>query len=147
VKLNRLRIGEMLALIGAICVIASMFLPWYENAAGKLDAWDTFGVAVLLLIVAAVCALGLAAVTVTERSTSAPVAGAVLTTFVGLLALVCAVVRLLERPDHATSLCAGAWVALAGALAILAGGWQSMRDERTELYTPSDAPPRPPPAS
>ena len=41
---------------------------------------------------------------------------------------------------------ADAWLALAGAVAIVLGAWQSMRDERTSLYEPSGAPPRPPPA-
>jgi uncharacterized membrane protein len=141
-SLRRLRLGELLALAGAGCLVASLTLPWYENSTGKLDAWDTFGVAVLLLMMSAIVALGLVAATVTERSTAAPVAGAVLSTFFGMLALIAAIVRLLERPDHATSLCAGAWVALIGAFAVLAGGWQSMRDERTSLYEPAEPEPR-----
>jgi hypothetical protein len=40
----------------------------------------------------------------------------------------------LERPDHATSLCAGTWLALVGAVMILLGAWQSIRDERTSRY-------------
>ena len=58
---------------------------------------------------------------------------------------IAAVVRLLERPDHAGSLCAGAWLAFAGALLILAGAWQSMRDERPSLYEPAMPPAQPPP--
>ncbi len=42
-RLSRLRLGELLALAGAICVIVSLFVPWYENSLGKLSAWDTFG--------------------------------------------------------------------------------------------------------
>ena len=45
--------------------------------------------------------------------------------------------RVLERPDHATSLCGGAWLALAGTMLILGGAWQSMRDERRSLYEPA----------
>ena len=51
--------------------------------------------------------------------------------------MIAALVRVLERPDHATSLCGGAWLALAGAVAILLGAWQSMRDEHTSLYEPA----------
>jgi hypothetical protein len=54
----------------------------------------------------------------------------------GLAAVIAAVVRLLESPDHATGLAAGSWLALAGALAILAGAWQTLRDEHTSLYEP-----------
>jgi uncharacterized membrane protein len=146
VSLKRLRLGELLALIGAVSVIVSLFLPWYESAAGTLSAWDTFGPTLVLLIAAAMGALGLGASTVTERSTALPVAAAVCSTLLGTLALIAAMVRVLERPDHATGLCAGAWLALAGAIAILAGSWQSMRDERTGVYSPAEPPPRPPPA-
>ena len=97
-------------------------------------------------MIAAAAALVLFAATVTERSTALPVAAAVWCVPLGLIAVIAAVVRLLERPDHATSLCAGPWLALAGAVAILLGAWWSMRDERTSLYEPATPPPRSPPA-
>ena len=45
--------------------------------------------------------------------------------------VIAAVVRVLERPDHATGLCIGAWLALVGAVAILFGAWLALRDERS----------------
>jgi hypothetical protein len=153
VSLRRLRLGELLALAGALCVIVSVFLPWYERATGTpseratgtLSAWDTFGPATVVLLAAAVAALGLAVSTVAERSTALPVAAAVWSTLLAILALIAAVVRLLERPDHASSTGAGAWLALAGAVAMLAGSWQSMRDERGGTYAPVEPPRRPAP--
>ncbi len=142
VSLRRLRSGELIALAGAICLIVALTLPWYENAQGKLSAWDTFGVAVALLILAAGSAIALVLATVTERTTAIPVAAAVWSTLFGILATIAALVRLLERPDHATMLCSGAWLALVGALLVLVGGWQSLRDERTGLYPPDTSPPR-----
>lgn len=144
-SLRRLRAGELLALAGAICAIVALTLPWYESAGRNLSAWATFGPAVALLMLATVGALALVAVTVTERSTALPVAAAVWCTTLGIVGVIAAVVRVLERPEHASALCVGAWLGLIGAVAILAGGWQSMRDERTERYPSSDAPSRPPP--
>lgn len=144
-SLKRLRLGELLALAGAVCVIVSLFLPWYENAFGKLSAWDTFGPALVLLIAAAAAALGLVVSTITERSTALPVAAAVWSTLFGIVAVIAAVVRVLERPEHSSSLCAGAWLALAGAILMLVGSWQSLRDERGSLYEPAEPPPMPPP--
>jgi len=144
-SLKRFRVGELLALAGAVWLIVAFTRPWYENVEGRLDAWDTFGPAVALLLAATAAALGLVVSAVTERSTALPVSAAVWSVFFGLVAVIAAVVRVLERPDHSTSLCAGAWLALAGAVAILAGAWQSLRDERTGLYTPAEPPPRPPP--
>ena len=63
----------------------------------------------------------------------------------GLLGVIAAVVRVLERPDHASEVCIGAWLALAGSVAILAGAWQALRDERPSLYKPAEPPLRPRP--
>ncbi|HEV3071005.1 MAG TPA: hypothetical protein VGY76_06220 [Solirubrobacteraceae bacterium] len=145
-SLRRLRVGELLALVGAVCVIVALTLPWYENANGKLSAWATFGPAVVLLLLAAAGALVLVVATVTERSTALPIAAAVWGTLLGFSGVVAAIVRVLERPEHATELCAGAWLALVGAVAILLGCWQAMRDERSGRYPPLDIEARPPPA-
>lgn len=144
-SVRRVRAGELLALAGAVCVIVSLSERWYESPSGTLDAWSTFGVAVVLLMVAAAAALVLFLGTLAERSTALPVSAAVWSVLFGLVAVIAAVVRLIERPDHATSVCAGAWLALAGAVAILLGGWQSLRDERAPLYEPATPSPRPPP--
>ena len=42
-SLRQARGGELLALAGALCVIVSLCLRWYEGPSGTLDAWDTFG--------------------------------------------------------------------------------------------------------
>ena len=142
----RLRPGELLAGIGGACVIVSAFLANYENASGKLTGWDTFGPALALMLIAALAALALVAATLTERSSAIPVAAAVWTTLLGLIAVVAAVVRVLERPQHATMVCGGSWLALGGAVAILVGASLSMRDERPSLYDPATPETRPPPA-
>jgi hypothetical protein len=144
-SLRRVRLGELLALLGAACVIVSLLEPWYYGALGRLDAWDTFGPAVILLMAAACAALALVLSNLAERSPALPVSLAVWSILLGLIAVIAAIVRVLERPDHATSLCAGAWLALAGAVAILAGAWQSLRDERTSLYESASPKPRPRP--
>ncbi|HEV2924307.1 MAG TPA: hypothetical protein VGW98_09760 [Solirubrobacteraceae bacterium] len=145
-RLRRMRVGEIFALLGAALVIASLFLPWYGGSTlGTLGAWDTFGGALVLLIASACAALAMIASALTERSTALPVSLAVWSVVVGLIGLIAAIVRLLERPDHATSLCAGAWLALAGAASILLGAWLAMRDEHGSLYAPAAPPPRPRP--
>lgn len=146
-RLRRIRLGELMALAGAVCVIVSLTQTWYSganpaqgaDAAGHLDAFSSFGPAIVLLMIACVLALLLVIATVFERSTALPVASAVWCTLFGLIATIAAIVRVLERPDGAGGLQAGAWLALAGAILILAGGWQSMRDERSEIYAPTDA--------
>jgi uncharacterized membrane protein len=139
-------VGELLALLGATLVLVSLLLPWYGGSTlGTLSAWDTFGAALVLLIAAASAGLAMVAGALTERSTALPVSAAVWSVAVGLIGVIAALVRVLERPDHATSLCTGAWLALAGAVAIPLGAWLTLRDEHAPLYGPADPPPRPRP--
>jgi hypothetical protein len=142
VRLARLRLGELVVLLGVGCTIAALALRWYETPAGNLSAWATFGPAVVLLMLAALFGLVLVVATVGERSTAVPVAAAVAGVLFGIVGVAAAVVRLLERPHHASALCAGAWLAFAGVLLILAGSWLSMRDERTGRYPPAEPKPR-----
>ncbi len=141
-RLARVRAGELVALAGVALIAVSLATPWYETPLGNLDAWETFGGAVALLLAAACAAFALALSALAARSPALPVALAVWSTLLGFIAVIAAVVRVLERPHHASGLCAGAWLALAGAVAILAGSWQAMRDERTSLYEPARPEPR-----
>ena len=143
--LKQFRLGEMIVSIGAVLLIVSLLRPWYETPIGTLDAWDTFGPAVILLLTALCGALAMVLSAVTERSTALPVSTAVWCVLLGLIATVAALVRVLERPEHATSLCVGPWLALAGAIAVLLGAWLALRDERPSLYEPAEPEPRPRP--
>ncbi|HEY7891816.1 MAG TPA: hypothetical protein VIC05_06355 [Solirubrobacteraceae bacterium] len=138
-SLKRVRIGELIAVVGTGCIVASLVLPWYENATGKLDAWQTFGPSIVLLIVACVAALWLVIAVITERSSALPIAAAVWCTLFAFIAVIAALFRVFERPQHAHSMCVAPWLALAGAFLILIGAWQSLRDERADLYSPGEA--------
>jgi hypothetical protein len=142
---RRLRSGELLALLGAIAIVVALTRRWYVAPQGDLNAWDTFGPTIVLLMLAAAGGLVLALATVTERTTALPVAAAVWGTLLGVVGVIAAVIRLLERPDHATALCAGTWIAFGGALLVAVGSWQSMRDERPGLYAPAEPPVQPTP--
>ncbi len=142
---RQLRLGELLALAGCVCLIVAFTRPWYESPIGTLDAWDTFGPTIVLLLAALCAALAMIVSALTERSAALPVAAAVWCVPLGLFAVIAAAVRVLERPDHATSLCAGPWLALAGSVLILMGAWIVIRDERPSLYPPATPEPRPRP--
>jgi hypothetical protein len=145
-SLSKVRAGELLALVGAACVIVSLLVPYYEGpSTGTLTVWDTFGPAAALLLAATAAGLCLFATTLTERSTALPVVAAVWAIPLGLAGVISAIVRLLERPSHASAVCSGAWLALAGALAILAGAWQAIGDERRSKYSPATPASRPRP--
>jgi drug/metabolite transporter (DMT)-like permease len=144
-SLRQLRAGELVASVGVVCLVLSLFEPWYEGPLGRLDAWDTFGPAMALLLACLCAALAMLISAVGERSTALPVSSAVWCVLLGLAGLIAAIVRVLERPDHASSLCVGAWLGLAGAAAVLLGAWLALRDERPSLYRPAHPEPRPRP--
>jgi Na+-transporting NADH:ubiquinone oxidoreductase subunit NqrE len=142
---KQLRRGELVAFAGAILVIVSLFVRSYQAPSGNLTAWNTFGPGVALLLAAACAALAMVISALTERSTALPVSIAVWTVLLGLIGVIAALVRTLERPDHASMACVGVWLALAGAVAILLGAWLALRDERPSLYRPATPEPRPRP--
>jgi uncharacterized membrane protein HdeD (DUF308 family) len=144
-NVRRLRVGELLALAGSILVVVSLLEPWYESPIGRLDAWDTFGPTIVLLLAALCAALAMIVSALAERSPALPVSTAVWCVPLGLFAVIAAVVRVLERPDNASALCAGPWLALAGAMGILVGAWLALRDERPNMYEPARPEPRPRP--
>jgi hypothetical protein len=145
VNARQLRIGELLALAGVACIVAALLGPWYESPIGRLDAWDTFGPGVVLIITAAFAALAMVISALTERSPALPVSMAVWCVPLGLFAVIAAAERVLARPDNATALCYGCWLSLIGAAAILVGAWLALRDERPGLYPPASPDPRPRP--
>ena len=107
-------------------------MPWYEGAERQRSTPGTpSGRRVVLLIAAACAALALVLEHVAERSRRCPVATAVWSVLFGLIG-VDRRGRARARATRSRDLALrGAWLALVGAVAILAGAWQSMRDERT----------------
>jgi hypothetical protein len=144
-NLRQLRVGEVTALAGTILAILSLVVPWYDSPAGRLDAWETFGPAIALLLAAICATLAMIVSALGGRSPSLPVAIVVWCVPVSLAAVIATVVRILERPDHANGLAAGPWLALVGAAGMLVGAWLAMRDERPSLYEPARPEPRPRP--
>ncbi len=144
-KLTRLRLGELLATVGAIALAVLTFLPWFSTPSGNVTAWDEFGVVDVLIVLVVVCALTLTVTTVTERTTALPVASAVWTTLFAVISTIAILVWVIVRPGDATGNCAASWLGLAASALILVGAWQSMRDERIGRYLPDDTPRRPAP--
>ncbi len=142
----KLRVGELTALAGIGCTIAALLRPWYETPAGNLSLWDTFGPAAVMMLAALSAALAMVLAALLERESPAlPISTAVWSVVLGLIGLIATVVRVLERPQHASGLCAGAWLGLAGSLLIFLGAWLTIRDERPSRYRPATPEPRPRP--
>jgi hypothetical protein len=152
--LSRLRPGELIAAAGGIALLVVMFLDWYalQGVEGirsiGLNAWQAFDVTDLVLALAALAAIGLALITAARRSPALPVAASVVTSTLGIVAVLLTLYRILNQPGPNDFVEAkfGAFLGFLCVLAIAAGAWRSMRDEEWEdAPVPADVRPAPPP--
>jgi drug/metabolite transporter (DMT)-like permease len=147
-----LKPGDWLAGTGGVALLVSLFLPWYRVTGdeGDLSGWEAFSIIDVLLALAALVGIGLAVLTAIRRTPAVPVALGVLGGPIGLLAALIVLIRIVDPPGPNDLLgpALGAWLSLAGALAVGAGAWMSLRDERNRGVPPVPVEVRPaPPAT
>jgi hypothetical protein len=140
--LRRLRAGEWTAAVAGVVLLASLFLPWYEQLDSgsvgfspdvtppTLTGWEALAVNDVLLAAAAVFAIVTLLVTASQPVPAVPIFLDALMALAGVIATVLMLVRVGFLPEGADSREPGLWVGLAGALGIAVGGWISMRDQR-----------------
>jgi len=150
VDLARLRAGELLAGAAGLLLVLSLFLDWFstsEEAAVaeaeavelKASAWTQFAVTDILFLLVGLAGIGLAVVTVARRAPALPVAAAVITTAVGILAVLLWLYRVSLNepgPNELVEIDPGAWIGLLAIVGVAAGGWLTMADERTRATPP-----------
>ena len=143
-KLVRLRAGEWLAAGAAIAIPITLALPWYGARAIEATAsgFESFTVIDVLLLLAAAVGLTLALLQATQDSPALPVAFGVLTVAAGFLATLLTLYRLVNEPgpDEFLDVRLGAWLGLAAAAALTAGGWLSIANERVRGLPPGPEP-------
>jgi hypothetical protein len=121
---ERINAGQVLVVVGAVVLFASLFLDWYApRFAGEsgLSAWTAFELGDVLL--AGLCLVAIAAVIPAPREAATLVAGRWLP-WLGIAALAFVAISLVNDPPAARErgLEAGAWVGLAGAAMLAIGG-------------------------
>src|SRR6185503_13738949 len=129
--LSRIRRGELIAAVGGIVLlIVLLFVNWYSAGAevstplgsvsveGDFGAWDGQGflgtIANLIILAAAIAAVGLAILTATSRTVALPVAASALTAGLGIAAFVMVFLRMVFQPgeNEFIELRFGIWLAL-----------------------------------
>lgn len=142
---SRLRRGEVIVGGGALVLLASMFvLKWYGLSDRLRPTAAAFGVSTSvngwhgltnlrwLMLVTILCAFGLVYLQASRRSPAMPVTLSVIVTVLGLLTTLTLLYRVLidePGPDSIVVQQVGAFVGLLSAIAIVFGGYLSMRDE------------------
>jgi hypothetical protein len=128
--LRRLRSGEWVLATSGALLLVSLFLPWYGSDGETASAFEALAVLDVSLALLAAAAVAIVPITAAQRVPAVSIALEALLTLAGMLALVLVLIRLLNLPDGAASREWAAWMALAAALGMVAGGVVAMRDER-----------------
>ena len=131
-----------------------LFLDWFSGGGVSRSGWSSLGWALVVLLAALIVVALVVPVAVVVRAHPAVAVGsAVITVALGFVTLVVALVRvLITQPaldlglgNGSVSVQAAGYLGLAARVLIVAGGWVTMADERTNAresaYTPP--PPRP----
>lgn len=127
--LRRLRAGEWIAAISGTVLVVSLFLPWYGDGDDQ-SAWEALAVNDVVLAFVGLFGVALLVVTATQRTAALPLGLDALVTLFALIGVVLVLVRVAWLPGVAETREAGLWLALAGALGVVAGAWLAMADER-----------------
>jgi hypothetical protein len=124
---TKIELGSLLAGLGAVLLLVSLFLDWYgpEEGGGGITAWQTFELVDLILAALSIAVL----YALFERLTKLrdqPILPGWVATVAGPVAVVLVVVAIVNDPPilltvPGTELEAGIWVALAGGLLISLG--------------------------
>jgi heme A synthase len=147
---NRLRVGEWVAAIGAAALLVTLFLDWVGPA--DESGWSSLGWVTLAFCIAAIaCGAWMAIANATNCPVAQAVAASVLTATAGTFAFVAVALRALvfqPGPNDVVALRYGAYLGLLAALILALGGWLAIKDERTDApqsaYTPPEPRPAPP---
>jgi hypothetical protein len=155
---SRLRRGELIAGGGAVVLLASLFgLSWYGvkspfaptaatlGRTTSFTGWDGLSHLRWLVLLTAVLALALVWLQAANRAPALPAAVSVILTVIALIDALALIWRVLIDVPGANSLVdrkAGAFIGLVAAIAIVYGGYRSLREEglpardaRTEIET------------
>ena len=157
---RRLDGGRILIAVGAVALLISLFLDWYE--AGGFDdfaasAWSAFEIVDLLLAALAIAAILAALAPAFPATPVAAVPGWALTA-AGPVALVLVAIALIDPPPLAqgAEIDTGAWIALAAAALMALGSLLAVarislviavrerESEPEDRDEPDDAPPEEP---
>jgi hypothetical protein len=137
---RRLRLGEWLAALAGVGLVASLTLDWY-GARGReaaISGFAAFDVIDVLLVLVAATGIALAAVQATHDRPALPVALGIITVTAGLLGILLVLYRIVNEPgpDEFVDVRLGAYLGLLAAIAVTAGGWLSLADEHVPGLPP-----------
>jgi hypothetical protein len=136
--LRRVTLGEWLAGIAGIALLAATFLPWYGphlppgpfavclGGSCNQSAWHSLSVILAFIVITAVLGIALLIATINERSPAVPAAAAVWAIAFSVLTVLLVAYRLINPPGDAGVRWGGV-VGLACVVGVAAGAWLALR--------------------
>lgn len=147
--MQRLRIPDVLTGAFGVALLASLFVPWYSLGGVEVTATEAFGFIDLWLLLLAAMAIGVTVVTAVRDTPALPVAMDVMTVWIGLVATLLVLFRVLSTPGPGgVGREWGLWLGSACVLGVLAGAYRAMRVEAAPGLRSNPVPepmPAPPP--
>jgi hypothetical protein len=150
VNLRRLRPVDWATGFFGAALVGLLWAPWYSGYVAEpsftgglgrgavgvrhsFNAWQAMSVNDVIFLIAGLTALAVAVFTVAYSTSAVPIGAAVFATWLGLIAAVLALIRLIWPPDLGpgpTGRQAGVWLGAAAAIGLVASAALDMRDER-----------------
>jgi FtsH-binding integral membrane protein len=132
---TKLRMGERVVALCAGLLFIAMFIAWYGTAATTLSAWRAFGVLDIYLLLVILVGVALVVLKATQPAPALPVAAATVLTALAGLAVLLILYRIANQPgpNDLVDVKVGAFLGLALALGLTAGGFLTMREEGTSF--------------
>jgi hypothetical protein len=155
---SRLTTGDIVAGVGGIVLLISLFLPWYGvsvdiagfSASESGSGWEALGFIDILLFLISSAAIGIVAARA-AGALPADVPAPVILLGLGALAVLLVLFRIIDIPVEGDipdevdlSRKVGIFIALIGAAAVTYGGWRTNTETPTGRMTPATDPPPPP---
>jgi hypothetical protein len=154
---SRLTTGDIVAGVGGIVLLISLFLPWYGASAdipgfgsvsNDASGWQALGFIDILLFLIAVAAIAVVAARA-AGVLPADIPAPVILLGLGGLAVLLVLLRIIDIPVEGDipdeidfSRKVGIFVALIGAAAVTYGGWRTNTETPSGRMTPAADPPR-----
>jgi hypothetical protein len=154
---SRLTTGDMIAGVGGIVLLISLFLPWYGvsvdvagfSASESGSGWEVLGFIDILLFLISVAAIAIVAARA-AGALPADLPAAVILLALGALAVLLVLYRIIDIPTDGDvpdqvdlSRKVGIFIALIGAAAVMYGGWRTNTEAPAGRATPATDPPPP----
>jgi hypothetical protein len=138
VNLARLRPGDWVTGVAGLASVLLLWAPWYGVSDGTITGWQAFSVIDLFIVVTAALAIALLIITASRDTPELPVAMDVITAPIASLTALLVLIRLLDLPyaEVTTGREWGVFAGTAAAIAVAAGAWMAMRDERAPALRP-----------